>query len=148
MSATKLGARHLERLAAVYVRQSTPKQVRGNRESGRRQYGLVERAVEMGWARDRIRTIDGDQGQGAGAAAKGTRSGFDELCRLLALDQVGGVFGIEVSRLARNTVEWFQLLDLCRMHVLNPTLTRGIVGFLDRIISLRIGWESGIVRDR
>ena len=116
MSATKLGARHLERLAAVYVRQSTAKQVRGNRESGRRQYGLVERAVEMGWARDRIRTIDGDQGQGAGAAAQGTRSGFDELCRLLALDQVGGVFGIEVSRLARNTVEWFQLLDLCRMH--------------------------------
>ena len=61
MSATKIGARQLERLAAVYVRQSTPKQVLGNRESRARQYGLAERAVEMGWSRDRIRTIDSDQ---------------------------------------------------------------------------------------
>ena len=116
MSATKIGARQLERLAAVYVRQSTPKQVLGNRESRARQYGLAERAVEMGWSRDRIRTIDSDQGQSAGNKGKGTRGGFDELCRLLALDQVGALFGIEVSRLARNTVEWFQLLDLCRVH--------------------------------
>lgn len=116
MSATKIGARQLERLAAVYVRQSTPKQVLGNRESRARQYGLAERAVELGWSRERIRTIDSDQGQSAGERGKGTRGGFDELCRLLALDQVGGVFGIEVSRLARNTVEWFQLLDLCRVH--------------------------------
>ncbi len=116
MSATKIGARQRERLAAVYVRQSTPKQVLGNRESRARQYGLAERAVEMGWSRDRIRTIDSDQGQSAGDKGKGTRGGFDELCRLLALDQVGALFGIEVSRLARNTVEWFQLLDLCRVH--------------------------------
>ena len=116
MRAGRITARHLGRLAVVYVRQSTPKQVLGNRESTARQYGLVERAVEMGWARDRIQTIDSDLGQSAGEAAKGTRGGFQQLCRLLALDQVGGVFGIEVSRLARNTVEWFQLLDLCRVH--------------------------------
>ena len=110
----KIGPRQLSRLGMVYVRQSSPRQVLTNRESQARQYGLVERAVEMGWSRDRVRTIDSDQGHGAGK--KGTRSGFDELCRLVSLDQVGGVFGIEVSRLARNTVEWFQLLDLCRVH--------------------------------
>ncbi len=116
MSARKITARQLERLAVLYGRQSTPKQVLGNRESRARQYGLAERAVELGWSRDRIRTIDRDQGQRAGDTAKGTRSGFQELCRLLALERVGGVFGIEVARLARNTVEWFQLLDLCRVH--------------------------------
>ena len=116
MSATRITARQLERLAVVYVRQSSPGQVLRNRESTARQYGLAERAVEMGWARDRIRTIDADLGKSAAGAAKGTRGGYEELCRLLALDQVGCIFGIEVSRLARNTVEWFQLLDLCRVH--------------------------------
>ncbi len=110
----KIGARQLSRLAVVYVRQSSPRQVLNNRESQARQYGLVQRALDLGWRRDRIRTIDSDLGRSA--ATQGTRSGFDELCRLLSLDQVGGVFGIEVSRLARNTVEWFQLLDLCRVH--------------------------------
>ncbi len=85
-----------------------------NRESQARQYGLVQRALELGWRRDRIRTIDSDLERSA--ATQGTRKGCDELCRLLSLDQVGGVFGIEVSRWARNTVEWFQLLDLCRVH--------------------------------
>ncbi len=110
----KIGVRQLSRLAVVYVRQSSPRQVLHNRESQARQYGLVQRALDLGWRRDRIRTIDSDLGRSA--ATQGTREGFDELCRLLSLDQVGGVFGIEVSRLARNTVEWFQLLDLCRVH--------------------------------
>jgi DNA invertase Pin-like site-specific DNA recombinase/predicted DNA-binding transcriptional regulator AlpA len=116
MSAAKITARHVERLAVVYVRQSSVKQVLGNRESTARQYGLAERAVELGWQRERIQTMDSDLGQSAAQSAQGTRRGFDELCRLLALGQVGGVLGIEVSRLARNTVEWFQLLDLCRTH--------------------------------
>ena len=116
MSTTKLTARPLERLAVIYVRQSTPGQVLGIRESTARQYGLVERAVELGWARASIQTINSDLGQSAGQPAQGTLGGFGELCRLLALGQVGGVFGVEVLRLARNTVEWFQLLDLCWMH--------------------------------
>ena len=116
MSMSKIAARHLERLAVVYVRQSTPGQVRNHPESTARQYALTERAREFGWPEDRIRTIDADLGHSAGEHAKGARSGFDELCRLLARDQVGGVFGIEISRLARNTIEWFQLLDLCRTH--------------------------------
>ena len=116
MSTTKIAARHLERLAVVYVRQSTLGQVRNHRESTARQYALAERAREFGWPEHRIGTIDTDLGHSAGEHAKGARTGFDELCRLLARDQVGGVFGLEISRLARNTVEWFQLLDLCRTH--------------------------------
>ena len=116
MSVAKIWPRHLARLALVYVRQSSPGQVRGNRESTARQYSLAERAVEMGWSRDRIRTIDRDLGQSPGRAAQGKRRGFEELCRLVARGQMGGVFGIEVSRLARNKLEWFQLLDLCRVH--------------------------------
>ena len=61
-------------------------------------------------------SIDVGKGQAAGEKVQGKRDGFRELCALIARDQVGGVFGIEVSRLARNTIEWFQLLDLCRRH--------------------------------
>ena len=116
MSAGKIAATHLDRLAVIYVRQSTPGQLRTHPESTARQYGLADRARELGWSSDRIRTIDADLGRSAGDHNRGARAGFDELCRLLARDQVGGVFGIEISRLARNTIEWFQLLDLCRVH--------------------------------
>ena len=102
MSMAKIKARHLERLAVIYVRQSSPKQVLGNRESTARQYALDERALELGWSEHRVRFIDADLGQRAGEDALGTREGFGSLCQLLARDRVGGVFGIEVSRLARN----------------------------------------------
>ncbi len=105
---------HLERSAAVYVRQSTPGQVLKNRESRERQYGLAERARELGWPEERIVVIDSDLGRSA--ASQGTRGGFDLLCEQVAQGRVGAVFGIEVSRLARNTIEWFQLLDLCRVN--------------------------------
>ena len=112
----KITARHLERLAVVYVRQSTPMQVRAHQESTLRQYALSDRARDLGWPSARIRTIDAHLGIGAGEKVQGGRDGFRELCDLITRDQVGGIFGIEVSRLARNTVEWFQLLDLCRRH--------------------------------
>ena len=108
----RITAEQLSRLAIVYVRQSSPGQVRNHRESTERQYALVERAREFGWPEGRVETIDGDLGM-SGAVA-GRRRGFDQLCRQIAVSDVGAVFGIEVSRLARNTVEWFQLLDLCR----------------------------------
>ena len=106
--------RHLERSAAVYVRQSTQGQVLRNRESRERQYRLAERARELGWPEERIVVIDSDLGRSA--ASQGTRSGFERLCEQVAQGRVGAVFGIEVSRLARNTIEWFQLLDLCRVN--------------------------------
>ena len=105
---------HLERLAVVYVRQSTPNQVVKNRESQQRQYGLADRARELGWRDERILVIDSDLGHSA--ASQGTRSGFEQVCEQVSRGQVGAIFGIEVSRLARNTVEWFQLLDLCRLN--------------------------------
>ena len=116
MSTAKITSGHLERLAVVYVRQSTPGQVRVNRESAARQYALAERAQGFGWPGERVRTIDSDLGHSAGEKALGTRGGFQELCALIVHGRVGAVFGIEVSRLARNTIEWFQLLDLCRTH--------------------------------
>ena len=82
MSTTKIAAQHLERLAVVYVRQSTPGQLRNHPESTARQYALAERAREFGWPENRIRTIDADLGHSAGEHAKGARTGFDELCRL------------------------------------------------------------------
>ncbi len=108
----RITAEQLSRLAIVYVRQSSPGQVRNHRESTERQYALEQRAREFGWPEGRVETIDGDLGM-SGAVA-GRRRGFDQLCRQIAVSDVGAVFGIEVSRLARNTVEWFQLLDLCR----------------------------------
>ena len=116
MRAGKIAATHLDRLAVIYVRQSTPGQLRNHPESTVRQYGLADRARELGWSSDRIRTVDADLGRSADDHNRGARTGFNELCRLLARNQVGGVFGIEISRLARNTIEWFQLLDLCRVH--------------------------------
>ena len=104
------------RLAVGCVRQPAPGQVRSHPEPAARQHPLAERARESGWPGNRIRTIDADLGHSAGEHAKGARSGFDEPVRLLARNGVGGVFGTGISRLARNTVEWFQLPGLCRMH--------------------------------
>ena len=97
---SRITNRHLERSAAVYVRQSTQNQVLKNRESRQRQYGLADRARELGWPDERILIIDSDLGESA--ASQGTRSGFGQLCEQVSQGRVGAIFGIEVSRLARN----------------------------------------------
>ncbi len=103
---------HLERLALVYVRQSTPGQVLENRESTRLQYRLRERAEQLGWPRERIQTIDEDLGcSGSGAVE---RAGFERLLRAVARGRAGAVFGLDASRFARNGAEWFQLLRWLR----------------------------------
>ena len=109
----KVSARHLERRALIYVRQSTPGQVVSNRESTNRQYALANDARALGWRDDLIETIDADQGRSGSQA--GERKGFARLQDEVAHGRAGAVFGLEVSRLARNSVEWFQLLDWCRM---------------------------------
>jgi DNA invertase Pin-like site-specific DNA recombinase len=111
MISSKVRSAHTRRLAYVYVRQSSPTQVKNNRESTRRQYALVERARACGWNRDRIRVIDEDFGK-SGASTDG-RDGFSRLAVDAALGQVGLVLGLEVSRLARNNADWYRLLDLC-----------------------------------
>jgi DNA invertase Pin-like site-specific DNA recombinase len=104
---------HLDRLAVVYVRQSTAQQVAENKESTDRQYGLVNRAIELGWPPDRILVIDDDQGK-SGSSAEG-RLGFQRLLAEVGLDHVGLVLGLEMSRLARSCKDWHQLIELCAM---------------------------------
>jgi DNA invertase Pin-like site-specific DNA recombinase/uncharacterized protein YndB with AHSA1/START domain len=107
----KLTASHLRRSAFVYVRQSTQAQTERNRESTERQYALVARAVELGFAREQVELIDEDLGvSGSGEA---DRRGFARLAAEVALGHAGLVLGLEVSRLARNSADWYRLLDLC-----------------------------------
>lgn len=107
----KIQPYHLLRQAIVYVRQSSPQQVAENRESSARQYALVDRAVALGWPRDRVLVIDEDQGR-SGATVEG-RLGFQRLLAEVGLDHVGLILGLEMSRLARSCKDWHQLLELC-----------------------------------
>lgn len=102
---------HLERLAIVYVRQSSTKQVEENTESTQLQYKLVDRAAAFGWPAARIEVIDEDLGV-SGRSIEG-RSGFQRLLTEVSLEHVGMVLGIEMSRLARSCRDWHQLLELC-----------------------------------
>ena len=104
---------HRDRLAAVYVRQSTTAQVHDHQESTRLQYGLAERAVTLGWAPSRVMVIDEDLGHSASGID--ARPGFARLVSEVGLDHVGIVLGIEMSRLARSGREWHQLLELCAL---------------------------------
>src|ERR1700690_4254469 len=104
----KITADHLARRACVYIRQSTPDQVQHNLESKRRQYALVDCARALGW--QDIEVIDDD----LGISGSGTlRHGFERLLRALCDGQVGAVFSIEASRLARNGRDWHTLLEFC-----------------------------------
>jgi DNA invertase Pin-like site-specific DNA recombinase len=113
LSSGKVTAGHLSRDACVYVRQSTPSQVVQHTESLARQYELRERAQALGWPAHQVIVIDADLGR-SGADAAG-RTGFRELVAAVGLGTVGIVLGIEVSRLARNNADWYQLLDLCAL---------------------------------
>ncbi|HSH77007.1 MAG TPA: recombinase family protein [Herpetosiphonaceae bacterium] len=106
-----IGAQRLARLAYVYIRQSSPGQVLRNTESTDLQYRLVERAVNLGWPRERVTIIDEDLGK-SGASAEG-RLGFQHLIAEIGLARVGLVVSMDASRLARNNHDWYQLLDLC-----------------------------------
>lgn len=98
-------------MAVVYIRQSTPQQVRENRESRERQYALADHATTLGWARDRVLVIDDDQGQSGRSAA--LRPGFQRLLAEVTLGHVGLVLGLEMSRFARSSADWHRLLELC-----------------------------------
>jgi len=108
---TKLTAMHLERRAYVYVRQSTAMQVNEHVESTKRQYALVERAVALGWSRDDVEIVDEDQGK-SGASTDG-RGGFARLAESVGHGEAGAILAVEVSRLARSSMDWQRLLQLC-----------------------------------
>jgi len=110
-SAEKITAWHRERRAYVYVRQSTPKQVRQNHESQENQYALVARAHALGWIPSRVHVIDADQ---AHSGLDSARVGFQEIAAEVSLGRVGLVLSYEASRLARNA-DWYVLLDLAAL---------------------------------
>ncbi len=100
MQDAKISAVHRQRLAVVYVRQSSPTQLERNRESTMRQYNFVARAIALGWSEAQVRVIDEDQG--VSASGLFDRAGFAQLTAEVALGRVGIVLGLEVARLARN----------------------------------------------
>ena len=136
-SQQKITERHRQRRAIVYVRQSSPGQLERNTESTARQYALRERAVELGWPDGSVVVVDEDTGR-SGASTDG-RIGFKELVADVGLGNVGLVLALEVSRLARCSADWHQLIDLCAM-------TGTLIGDSDGIYSPRtstIGCCSG-----
>jgi DNA invertase Pin-like site-specific DNA recombinase len=113
MMSQQITARHLQRLACLYVRQSTLQQVFENTESTARQYALQDRALALGWPAERIIVIDQDLGQSGASAAD--RAGFQRLVAEVGLGKVGLVLGLEVSRLARSSSDWHRLLEICAL---------------------------------
>src|SRR5271167_3514936 len=112
-SCDKILPRHQDRLAIVYVRQSTAQQVERHQESTRLQNALADRAAQFGWLREQIVVIDDDLGR-SGASVEG-RLGFQRLVAEVGLGKVGLVLGVEMSRLARSCRDWHQLLEICAL---------------------------------
>ena len=107
----KIERRHLERKAILYVRQSTVHQVLHNRESSALQYAMRDRLGQLGWSQ--IETIDDDLGRSASGSVQ--RAGFDRMVAEVCLGKVGAVAAREVSRFARNSRDWQQLIEMCRV---------------------------------
>src|SRR3954449_3267121 len=105
---SKITPDHLARQAYVYVRQSTPDQLLHNHESRRRQYGLADRARQLGWSE--VVVVDDDLGRSGGGIA---RPGFERLLVAICEAKVGIVLAVEASRLARNGRDWHTLLEFC-----------------------------------
>src|SRR5690348_3402796 len=127
----KLTAERLRRRAIIYVRQSSPTQLAHNHESRRRQYGLVERAKELGFRGTEV--IDEDLGRSGSGLVE--RPGFEHLVAAVCSGEVGAVFCIEASRLARNGRDWHHLIELC-----------GMVGAV--VVDLDGIYDPNIVNDR
>ena len=109
----KITEAHRRRRAIVYVRQSSPGQVQNNHESRALQYALRERAIELGWPAESVAVVDEDLAR-SGASTEG-RLAFKDLVAEVGLGRVGLILATEVSRLARNNADWYQLLDLCAL---------------------------------
>ena len=109
----KVKSTHLKRSAYLYIRQSTLRQVLENTESTKRQYALRQHAIALGWQQDQIIVIDSDLGQSGASAAD--REGFQRLVTEVSLGRAGIVLGLEVSRLARNSMDWHRLLEICAL---------------------------------
>jgi DNA invertase Pin-like site-specific DNA recombinase len=110
---SKITEQHRSRPAYIYVRQSTNAQVLHHQESTERQYALRTMALELGWNESAIRTLDRDLGMTGTEMTK--REDFKALVADVSMGQVGAVFALEVSRLARSNLDWHRLLELCAL---------------------------------
>src|ERR1700746_3191054 len=113
MNQPKIAEHPRSKFAYVYLRQSTPNQVLHHQESTERQYALREKAQELGWSDTSIRTLDRDLGK-TGTERAG-REDFKTLVADVSMGQVGAVFALEASRLARSNLDWHRLLELCAL---------------------------------
>ncbi|MGH9178743.1 MAG: recombinase family protein [Acidimicrobiales bacterium] len=132
---TKLTSSHLSRRALIYVRQSSMAQVRENTESTARQYALAAEAARLGWAASAIEVIDADLGISGRSADN--RAGFKEVVARVCLGEVGAIFGLEVSRLARSSADLSKLLELARLTetlVVDADGIYDLADFNDRIL--------------
>jgi DNA invertase Pin-like site-specific DNA recombinase len=111
MTSDKIGAQHRARKAVLYVRQSSTHQVQHNRESQVLQYAMRDRLAQLGWTE--IEIIDEDLGRSAAGGT--TRAGFERMVAEVCLGKVGAVAAREVSRFARNSRDWQQLVEMCRV---------------------------------
>src|SRR5262249_46607863 len=102
---------HLDRLAVVYIRQSSPQQILDHREWREQQYALTDNAVTLGWPRQRGLVIDDDQGHSG--RSPHDRHGYHRLLAEVTMNHVGLVLGLEMSRLARSNKDWHHLLEVC-----------------------------------
>ena len=126
----KISSEHRARIAYIYVRQSTPAQVRNNIESRELQYELVERAVQLGWPGERVRVIDADLGISGDSVSVADREGFRELVAEVGLGHVGLILAREVSRLARSSAGQ-RLLEYCALTDTLMVDTDGIYDLRD-----------------
>src|SRR5215469_3234963 len=147
----KIELHHLERKAYIYVRQSTPYQVRNHLEGRERQYGLAERAKQLGF--EEVIVIDDDLGRSGGGMQE--RPGFGKLLTCVCQGLAGAVLALEASRLARNNRDWHHLIDLCALtetllidsdgvydpRLLNDRLVLGLKGSMAE-------FELGLLRQR
>src|SRR3712207_7417437 len=111
MTSEKIGTQHRARKAVLYVRQSSVHQVLHNRESQALQYAMRDRLAQLGWSE--IEVIDEDLGRSAAGGT--TRAGFERMVAEVCLGKVGAVAAREVSRFARNSRDWQQLVEMCRV---------------------------------
>lgn len=109
--AEKIEARHLDRLAVLYIRQSTNHQLRDHPESTARQYALTDRLRALGWPEDRVVVVDEDLGRSGSGGER--REGFQRVLADITAERVGIVIGLEMSRLARNSKDWHDLFEVC-----------------------------------
>src|SRR5436190_13249910 len=143
-SQQKIAGQHLERLAVVYLRQSSARQVRENFRSTERQYGLAEEAVKLGWEPERVVTIDGDLGISGRDAHP--REAYKELVGRVCLGEVGAIFGLEVSRLARSSAETQRLLEYCGLTDTLVIDTDGIYDLRDFNDQLVLGVKGQLAQ--